>query len=721
AAERRVVEILGELLRLETVGIHDSFFDLGGDSLLATHLVARLERELGAELSLRDIFESPTAAELAAAIKVDRGEGAAAWGPVLRRRAGAEPPPLSFAQQRLWFLDQLAPGNPAYNIPLAVQLTGVLRRSALEAAFQEVVRRHEALRTSFLSVSGQPVQRIAGQAAVPLPLVDLEALGKPAQEDELRRLVRAETLRAFDLSAGPLIRTTLVRLEPCRHAVLVTMHHIVSDGWSLGVFLGELGALYAAFAEGRPSSLPELAVQYADYAVWQRTWLSGERLEAEIAWWKHRMAGVPANLELPADRPRPPRQSFRGGVWPVSLAPESRNALVSLGRDAGATPFMVILALFQVLLARWSGQEDILVGTPIAGRTRAETEPLIGFFVNTLALRSDLAGEPSLRVLLGRVRETALDAYAHQEIPFERLVEEIQPERDLGRSALVQTLLALQNTPVTAAQVSELAFLPLEEEGETAKLDLSLHLSEQEDWIRGRFTYSTDLFEAATVARLAERFQRLLDGALADPDRRLADVPLLGPAEWHQLVVEPGGAHAPAEERCIHDLFAEQARRSPEALAVLGEDGELTYAELGRRVRRLSVRLRAAGVGPDQPVILRAERGVGLVAGLLGILEAGGAYLAVDPDLPQARLELLAGDSRAVLAVTQRGLADTLPGGLLRVFLEDLEEDGPDLPELPRATVLPGHLAYVLYTSGSTGRPKGVMVEHRQLAAYVRG
>jgi amino acid adenylation domain-containing protein len=727
-AEELLAGIWSEVLGVENIARHESFFALGGHSLLATRVVSRLREVLGVELPLRRLFEAPTLERLAREVEdARRGEGLASAPPIVPVRHQVQDLPLSFAQQRLWFLDQLAPGNPAYNIPLAVQLIGVLRRSALEAAFHEVVRRHEALRTSFLSVSGQPVQRIADQAAVPLPLIDLETLEKPAQEIELRRLVRAETLRAFDLAAGPLFRTTLVRLEACRHAVLVTMHHVVSDGWSLGVLLGELGALYGAFSEGRPSPLPELVVQYVDYALWQRTWLSGERLDAEIAWWKHKLAGVPVHLELPADRPRPPRQSFRGGAWPVSLAPESRNALVSLGRDAGATPFMVILALFQALLARWSGQEDFLVGTPIAGRTRAETEPLIGFFVNTLALRSDLAGEPSLRVLLGRVREAALDAYAHQEIPFERLVEEIQPDRDLGRPALVQTLLALQNTPVTAAQVSELTFLPLEEEGETAKLDLSLHLSEQEDWIRGRFTYSTDLFEAATVARLAERFQRLLDGAVTGPDRRLSEVPLLSPAEGHQLVVESGGAPAPAptDERCIHDLFAEQARKSPGAPAVLGEDGELTYAELGRRVRRLSLLLRAAGVGPDQPVILQAERGVGLVVGLLGILDAGGAYLAVDPDLPQARLELLAGDSRAILAVTRRGLSDTLPGGLRRIFLEDLEEEGPDLselsPELPRAAVLPGHLAYVLYTSGSTGRPKGVMVEHRQLAAYVRG
>jgi amino acid adenylation domain-containing protein len=720
--EELLVGIWSEVLGLERFGRHESFFALGGHSLLATRVVSRLREVLGVELPLRRLFEAPTLEGLAREVEAARRrEEPASAPPIVPVRCHAQDLPLSFAQQRLWFLDQLAPESPAYNIPLAVQLNGVLRQSVLEAAFHEVVRRHEALRTSFLSVCGQPVQTIAEQATVPLPLVDLEALGKPAQDGELRRLVRAEALRAFDLSAGPLIRTTLVRLEPRRHAVLVTMHHVVSDGWSLGVLLGELGMLYTAFSEGRSSPLAELAIQYADYAIWQRTWLSGERLEAEIAWWKHELAGVPATLELPADRPRPLRQSFRGGVWPVSLAPEFRKAMVSLGRGVGATPFMVILALFQSLLARWSGQEDFLVGTPIAGRTRAETEPLIGFFVNTLALRSDLTGEPSLRMLLGRVREIALDAYAHQEIPFERLVEELQPERDLGRPALVQALLALQNTPVTESQVRELTFLPLEVEGETAKLDLSLHLSEEGDWIRGRFTYSTDLFEAATVARLAERFRRLLDCAVADPDRRLSDIPLLSPAEWHQLAVEPGGVPAPADERCIHDLFAEQARRSPEALAVLGEDGELTYADLGRRARRLSLRLRAAGVGPDQPVILQAERGVALVVGLLGILESGGAYLAVDPDLPQARLELLAGDSHAVVAVTQRGLSSTLPGGLRRVFLEDLEEDGPDLPELPRAAVLPGHLAYVLYTSGSTGRPKGVMVEHRQLAAYIRG
>jgi len=719
--EELLAGIWAEVLGLDRVGARESFFGLGGHSLLATQVISRIRGVLGVELPLRGLFEAPTVAELARRVREARREGAAPPPLVPVPREGDLP--LSFAQQRLWFLDQLQPGSPAYNIPLPVRLRGDLRPDLLARSFAEVVRRHEALRTSFPCVAGQPVQAVAKRAMVPLPLVDLEALPAPLREGELRRLVRADALRPFGLAAGPLLRTTLMRLEPREHAVLVTMHHIVSDGWSLGVFLAEVGALYPAFAQGLPSPLPELAVQYGDYAAWQRAWVSGDRLAAEIAWWKERLAGVPAALELPADRPRPARQTFRGAAWPVDLPPAARTALVSLGRAAGATPFMTLLALFQTLLGRWSGQEDFVVGTPIAGRLRAETEPLIGFFVNTLALRAVLADDPSFQALLVRVRETALEAYAHQELPFERLVEEVQPERDLRRPALVQVLLALQNTPVTAVRSADLAFEPLAEETGTAKLDLSLHLSEQGDRIAGALTYSTDLFDAATVARCAGHLLRLLEGAAADPGRRLSDLPLLTETELHQLVRDSGGGQpAPvSEERCIHELFAEQAARTPEAPSVVGEDGAWTYAELGRRVRRLARRLRTLGVAPDQPVLLRAERSAGLVAGLLGIMEAGGAYLAVEPDLPQERLGLLVQDAGVTVAVTRRPLAETLPAGVRPVFLEDLEADYVGAPDPAAFVAMPGHLAYVLYTSGSTGRPKGVMVEHRQLAAYVRG
>jgi len=726
--ELRLARIWEELLDVRPIGVHDNFFVLGGHSLLATRVATRVRGTLGVELPLRTLFEAPTIADLARAVREARPEGAVEEVPpivpVPRGISGSDLP-LSFAQQRLWFLDQLNPQSPAYNIPLGVRLTGALRPAALAAALCEIVHRHEALRTCFPAVAGQPAQVMAEFSAASLPLIDLAGLPEPSREDELRRLARAEALRPFDLCRGPLLRTTLVRSQPEAHAVLVTMHHIISDGWSMGVFLGELVALYTAVVQGRPSPFPELAVQYADYAAWQRAWLSGERLEAEIAWWKQRLAGVPTALELPTDRPRQAQQRFRGTALPVSLPPEIRDRLTSLGRAAGATPFMVLLAMFQSLLGRWSGQDDFVVGTPIAGRLRAETEPLIGFFVNTLALRAELADDPSFRALLERVRDTALDAYAHQELPFERLVAEIQPERDLSRNALVQVLLAVQNTPVQTLSAEGLTFEPLAEDNETAKVDLSLHLSEQGERIEGLLSFSTDLFETATVARLVGHFEHLLAAALTDPDCRLSDLSLLTPAELHQLVYEAASASTPPDQLCIHQLFAKQVARTPEALAVFAEeDGKevaWTYAELGRRVRRLAARLRALGVDLGRPVLLCAERGAGLVAGLFGILEAGGAYLAVEPDLPRARLELLAGDADAAVAVTERPLAGALPAGIRRIFLEDLEADADPPPGAISSGIGPGHLAYVLYTSGSTGRPKGVMVEHRQLAAYVQG
>ncbi|HKH48028.1 MAG TPA: amino acid adenylation domain-containing protein, partial [Thermoanaerobaculia bacterium] len=500
--EEMLAGIWCEVLGLERVGVDASFFDLGGHSLLATQVMSRVRRLFGVELPLRVLFEAPTVAALAQAVEQARRAGRGALAPAIVPvpRTGAER--LSFAQQRLWFLDRLEPDSPAYNIPVALRVEGRLRVDVLERALGEVVRRHEALRTSFGEVDGEPVQVIAAAGALSLPVVDLAGLPRELREAEASRRIAEEALRPFALSRGPLLRAALLRLGAEEHAALLTMHHIVSDGWSMQVLVEEIGALYAAFAEGRPAPLPELPVQYADYAAWQRSWLSGGVLEAELGYWRGRLAGLPPQLELPTDRPRPAVQSHRGAVRPLALDPALSERLAALSRREGATPFMTLLAGWQALLGRWAGSEDLAVGTPIAGRNRQETEKLIGLFVNTLVLRGDLSGGPSFQELLGRVRQASLEAHEHQEIPFERLVEELAPERSLSHTPLFQVLFVLQNVPRRALDLPGLRLAPLGAEVGTAKFDLSLGLTEEGGQIFGGLSYNTDLFDAATADRL---------------------------------------------------------------------------------------------------------------------------------------------------------------------------------------------------------------------------
>ncbi|HEY3491519.1 MAG TPA: condensation domain-containing protein, partial [Solirubrobacterales bacterium] len=590
ATERRVVEILGELLRLESVGIHDSFFDLGGDSLLATHLVARLNQELGAELTLRSIFESPTAAELAVALAARQGEGAGAWGPVLRR-AGTEPPPLSFAQRRLWFLDQLDPGNPAYNLPTAILLTGPLDRFALAAVLEEVVARHEALRTTFGLAEGgddaEPVQRIAPPAPLPFPGIDLSGLPETAREAEALRLAAEEAMRPFDLAHGPLLRAALLRLDAARHVPLFTMHHMVGDGWSSDLLVRELAALYPAFAAGRPSPLPPLPVQYADFVLWQRDNLRGAELDAQLAFWRGALAGAPAALDLPSDRPRPARASGRGGVVASALSAERADALRAVGRQAGATPFMTFLAAFYALLHRLTGETDLVVGTPVANRRRPELEGLIGFFANTLALRANIPeSEPTFAGLLGSVREAALSAYAHQDLPFERLVEELAPERSLARTPLFQVMFLLHGTPVEERELAGLTLAPfgsLETAERAAKFDLTLELIEGGPDLTALLEFRRDLFDPVTAVRLLGHFAALAGALAAAPEARLAELPLLTAAERQQLLVEWNDTQAPAPAALLHQAFEAQAAAQPAAPALVCGGEMLTYGDLDAR------------------------------------------------------------------------------------------------------------------------------------------
>ncbi|HVS00777.1 MAG TPA: condensation domain-containing protein, partial [Thermoanaerobaculia bacterium] len=675
--------IWSEVLGLDRVGVGEDFFALGGHSLLATQVLSRVRAVLGVELPLRRLFEAPTVAALARVVRQSR-EGRQAPPIVPVPRDGELP--LSFAQQRLWFLDQLEPGSAAYNIPLAVRLTGELSAGLLEGIFAEVVRRHESLRTTFASRDGRAVQVIV-PPRVELPVVDLSQVA----EQEALCLAREEARRPFDLQRGPLLRLTLLRLSGQEHILLLTMHHIVSDGWSMGVLLREVAALHA----GR--SLPALGVQYADFAVWQRSWLEGEALEAHLAYWRRQLHGAPQVLELPADRPRPAVQTFRGTSRDVVLPVE----LSSLCRREGATPFMVLLAAWAALLGRHAHQEDVLMGTPVAGRNRREVEDLIGFFINTLVLRVDLSGGPGFAGLVRQVRQTSLDGYTHQDVPFERLVEELVPERSLAHSPLFQVMLVLQNTPGEGLSVPGLTLKPFDMDGGVAKFDLTLTLQERRDRVfEGALEYNTDLFDGSTAARLLERFQLLLAGAVADPACPVPELPLLTEAERFQVLSAWNDtAAAPLAEPWLHRRFQAVATRLPEAVALIQEERRLTFREVVERAERLAAGLVALGVGPEVVVGLRLERSPELVIAALGVLMAGGAYLPLDPAHPEERQAMLLADAGAALALSR--------------------ETWPDAPVRALPEVDPAGLAYVLYTSGSTGRPKGVMVQHRALARYL--
>jgi amino acid adenylation domain-containing protein len=633
--------------------------------------------------------------------------------------------PLSFAQQRLWFLDQLEPLSAAYNIPAAVRLEGRLDVPALERTVNEIVRRHEVLRTVFTTHAGQPRQIVREHRPEPFVLEDLSALPEAERGAEASARIESEARRPFDLARGPLLRSSLLRLGEEEHVLLLTMHHIVSDAWSSGVLVKELMALYEAYTEGRESALEELPVQYGDYARWQRELLQGEVLEEQLKYWREQLSGAPPVLELPTDRPRPSTQTFRGARLPFALGPELTQRLRELSRGEDATMFMTLLAGFSALLSRYSGQDEVVVGTPIAGRTRSEVEGLIGFFINTLALRTDMSGEPTFRELLGRVREACLGAYQHQEVPFEKLVEELQPERSLTHTPLFQVCFVLQNASIPELHLRGLKLKPLEIESVTAKFDLTLMLSERGGELNGTIEYSTDLFDPSTIRRMAGHFERLLAGVAADPDRPVSALPLLAESERRLLLHdwnEAKAEHPPLA--CLHELFERQAATTPGAVAVTGEDGPLTYSELDERANRLARHLRRQGVGPESRVALLMNRSAEMVTALLAILKAGGAYVPLDPAYPRERLTFMLEDSGAEVLLTHAGLGEELPGVAARVI--DVSEAWGDAQgeHESAGTELEGfaggsraeNLAYVIYTSGSTGRPKGVMVTHANVS-----
>jgi amino acid adenylation domain-containing protein len=722
ALEEQLVEIWVEVLGVTRVGVYDDFFELGGHSLRVTQLVSRVREVFQVELPLLSLFEEPTIAGLAERIEEARRGAQGLTAPPLLPASRDAQLPLSFSQQRMWLLDQLEPGNPAYHISHALRLSGTLDAEALKRSLEEIVSRHEALRTTFATVNGEPVQVISPTMDVTLPVEDLGGMPQAEREAEAKRLALEEKRRPFDLERGPLFRAGLLRLGEEEHVLLISMHHVVSDGWSMGVFWREFGALYRAFSRGETSPLAELPIQYADYALWQRQWLTGEVLEEQLSYWKGQLADMGA-LELPTDHPRPAVQSHRGARQELVLPESLTRALNELSRREGTTLFMVLLGAFQALLARYSGQEDIAVGSPIAGRTRAETEELIGFFVNTLVMRTDLSGDPSFREALSRVREVALGAYDHQDLPFEKLVEELRPERDLSRTPLFQVFFALQNVPRQALKLPNLTLERQKDESSTVAFDLSLLLSEQAQGLKGYLEYSADLFDDGTIERMISHFQTLLEGIVEDPDRRLSELEVLSEAERHRLLFEWNEtATEYPRDRCIHTLLEEQAERTPDAVAVTLEDQQLTYRELNRRANQLAHHLRALGVGPEVLVGICVERSLEMVVGLLGILKAGGGYVPLDPSYPATRLKFILGDARAPVLLTQERLVERLPDEHGAEVVR-LDADWPAIARKAEENVASNatadNIAYVIYTSGSTGQPKGVMIEHRALSSYV--
>jgi amino acid adenylation domain-containing protein len=650
-----------------------------------------------------------------------RAEGGVVGGGI-GRRVGGGPAPLSFAQQRLWFLDQWAPGSAFYNVASAVRLGVAVSVGALERALAALVARHEVLRTTFPASEGRPVQVVAPVLRVPLELHDLSGLGVEERERRARRLAAEEAQRPFDLARGPLVRAGLVRLAADDHLLLVTLHHIVADGWSLGLFGRELAVCYEAFVAGREPELAELPIQYADFAVWQRDWLSGERLERQLDYWKRELEGLPV-LELPTDHPRPAFQSFRGAELPLALPGALAARLRGLGESEGCTLFMTLLAAFFVLLGRYSGQRDVVVGAPIAGRTRPELEALIGFFVNTLVLRGDLSGEPSFRELLRRVRQTALNGYANQDLPFELLVEHLHPQRDPSRNPLFQIGFVLQNAgaprpPQADAPLST----PLRGEHGSAMFDMALHLWEHSDGLGGKVEFSTDLFELGSVERMLGHFRTLLEGAVADPDCSVWELPLLTAPERRRLLVDWNATGLAWERpvRGFHGLVEEQVDRSPDAVAVVWGERELSYLELDRAANRLAWRLRAAGVGPERLVGVCLQRSPELVVALLAVLKAGGAFVPLDPGYPRERLRFMLEDADVTALVSERALAAELPRTAARLVLVDEQPDREPPDRRPPADTAPNQLAYVIYTSGSTGHPKGAMIEHEAFANHLR-
>ncbi|HVG20234.1 MAG TPA: amino acid adenylation domain-containing protein, partial [Blastocatellia bacterium] len=714
--------IWGEVLGVSEVGVDENFFELGGHSLLAMQVIWRASDLFNVSVSLRDLFESPTVAGLATVIeetiKQNKRQTTAPIQP--RPRDGLLP--ASFSQERMWFLDQMGLGDAAYNISAGLRLLGKLDTNALERAIEEIVRRHESLRTVYKAAGGQPLQLITPPGGVRLATLDLTALPAEEREERARREARLEAAAGFDLERGPVMRAKAVRVSEEEVVVLVTMHHICTDGWSMGVFMREMGRLYESYRRGEGSPLEELPIQYADYAIWQREWMRTEEFDKQMSYWRQQLEGAPTVLELPTDRARPAVQSNRGGSEAVWIDERLTEGLKRLSRAAGVTLYMSLLAAYKVLLMRYSNQEEIVVGADIANRNRRELEPLIGFFVNMLVLRTSLSGEPTFTELLSRVREVTLGAYANQDLPFEKLVEELQPERSLSHSPLFQVSFVLQNAPVGEFELPGLVIKMMETGGEAAKFDLELSLVETGGGVAGTILYSSDLFDRKTIRMMADHYVRIVEAAVAGPDVAITALQMLGQQERYQILVEWNQTARPYQRQPhIHELIEQQVERQPEAVALKDHDRQITYQLLNARANQLAHHLISLGVGPGVVVGICLHRSMEMITSMLAVLKAGAAYVPLDPKLPADRIKFIVEDSAAEAVICQQADRQAVEqSGVTQVVLErDEQQISRHSESNPGVKTSDKDLVYVMYTSGSTGRPKGVEETHEALSWLV--
>lgn len=715
--EQLIATIWAEVLGLEKIGIYDKFLELGGHSLLASLVISRLRETLSVEVSVGALFESPTVASLSEQIETSQHQKQQINPlPALQPVSRSLEFPLSLTQQRFWFLDQMEGANAAYNIARALRLVGRLNLTALQQAVEEIIQRHETLRTSFAMVDGKPVQFIAATVPFTLPLADLQELPEVERLAELQRLITAEYTRPFDLTIAPLFRVSLIRLESESHVLLFTMHHIISDAWSVGIFLQELSILYAG------SPLPEQPIQYADYTYWQRQWLQNDVITTQLNYWKQQLADAPPVIKLPTDRPRSAIQTFRSSIERFKLGYDLTSKLKTLSQKSGASLFMTLQAAFVTLLSRYTNQKDIVIGSPITNRNRPALESLIGFFVNTLVLRTRLENNPTFRELLAQVRQVALNAYSHQDVPFDQLVEFLQPQRHLSHSPLFQVMFVLQNSPVEKLELPGLSVTQIELDRPTAgaTFDLTLSMQEIGSELRGAFEYNANLFDADTIARMVGHFQTLVEAIATNPDECVGQLPLLSAAEQHQLLIEWNHTQTHYPHQCIHQLFEEQVKKTPDAVAVGFGNQQLTYRELNTRANQLAHYLQKLGVGKETLVGICLERSPNIIVAMLGILKAGGAYLPLDPTYPSDRLVFMLQDAQTFLLLTQQQLY----GQLTTVEQICLDSDWSvicqESQQNLKCNTTADNLAHVIYTSGSTGQPKGVMVPHRGVVRLVR-
>ncbi len=728
--EEMLTGIWTTILKRDRIGVHDNFFDLGGHSLLATQVMARVRSVFRVELPLRTLFEATTVAQLAEAIESARlliGDSAV---PTISRVGRDGPIPLSFAQQRLWVLTQLEPDGASYNIPIALRLSGTLDIEALESSLNELVRRHEVLRTTVSQSDGQPVQVVSPPSTMTIPVIPLEHVSGSEQDAVLLRLAKAEAQRPFELAYGPLLRVTLLKLDTEEHVLLLTMHHIVSDAWSSHILVQEMTESYSAQIQGRSASLPELPVQYADFSVWQRQWLSGARMDRQLEYWKEQLAGALEPLNLPMDHPRPRVQTSHGASRTLALSNELSSAMTELSRREGVTVFMALLAGFYVLLFKYTGRPNLVVGSPIANRTRSEIEGLIGFFVNTLALRTDLSGSQTVHELLSLVRQVCLGAYTHQDVPFEKLVEVLQPMRDVSYSPIFQVMFELQNAPASELAVPGLRIAAVDVEPLTAKFDLTLTLCETENGLTASMEYNTDLFSDARVMRILRHYELILHDMAAHPDATIDALRLLTDEEERRLLTDwNAGPFLPVPDRSFAQLFDAQASATPDNVAAVWLDRHLTYRELNRRANQVAHALLLNGVKPETAVALLGDRNLDFLAMLLGIFKAGGIYLPLDPGHPNHRLAHMLGESRACVLLTtetHRQRATMLTEGLAEkthpsiLTMEGMQSSVKQASN-PNTPWCAAEAAYVIYTSGSTGMPKGAIVEHRGMLNHLWG